>query len=80
MTRAFLYAGVPSLVVSMWPVDDKSSALLMNEFYLNLKHGLSKRQALQQAKVKLLDSKGWDRDPFYWGSFILIGDGGNVTW
>ena len=74
MTRAFLYAGVPSLVVSMWPVNDESTAQLMANFYGNLKAGWSKSRALQKAKVALLQSQDWKRDPFYWGPFVLIGD------
>ncbi|MDZ7261131.1 MAG: CHAT domain-containing protein, partial [candidate division KSB1 bacterium] len=75
MTRAFLYAGVPSLVVSLWPVDDESTALLMKNFYQYLKTGLNKMQALQKAKLDLIKSNDWKQDPFYWGPFVLIGDG-----
>lgn len=78
MTRAFLYAGVPSLVVSLWPVDDESTALLMKSFYKYLRFGLNKTQALQKAKMDLSKSDDWKRDPFYWGPFVLIGDWSEV--
>jgi CHAT domain-containing protein/Tfp pilus assembly protein PilF len=74
MTRAFLYAGTPSMVVSLWPVDDESTALLMKYFYHYLKIGNNKSKALQKAKIYLIKSSDWKRDPFYWGSFVLIGD------
>ena len=74
MARAFLYAGAPSLVVSLWPVKDESTAELMKLFYRNLKAGMPKNQALQKTKVELIRAKGWKRDPFYWGAFVLIGD------
>ncbi|MFQ5652299.1 MAG: CHAT domain-containing protein [bacterium] len=74
MSRAFLYAGAKSLVVSLWPVNDESTAELMNHFYQNLRKGMAKNRALQQAKIKLLKSKDWRRDPFYWGAFVLMGD------
>jgi len=74
MTRAFLYAGTPSLVVSLWPVKDESTAELMKSFYHDLKTGMPRNRALQKAKVMLIQSGDWRRDPFYWGAFVLIGD------
>lgn len=74
MARAFLYAGAPSLVVSLWPVNDASTAELMQNFYRNLRAGMPKNRALQQARVQLIHAKDWKRDPFYWGAFVLIGD------
>lgn len=74
MSRAFLHAGVPSIVASLWPVDDESTALFMGRFYLCLKNGMSRTRALQQAKIALIESKDLKRDPFYWAPFILIGD------
>ncbi|MFQ5604350.1 MAG: CHAT domain-containing protein [bacterium] len=74
MTRAFQYAGVPSLVVSLWPVNDESTAELMKYFYRNIKAGLPKNRALQKAKIELIHANDWRRDPFYWGAFVLIGD------
>jgi tetratricopeptide (TPR) repeat protein len=73
MTRAFLYAGVPSLVVSLWPVNDESTALLMQNFYRYLNQGEKKNRALQRAKIDLIRSTDWKKDPFYWGAFVLIG-------
>ncbi len=74
ITQAFLYAGVPSAVVSLWQVDDESTAYLMKNFYKYLKEGYNKTQALQKAKIELIQSSDWKRDPFYWGAFVLNGD------
>jgi CHAT domain-containing protein/Tfp pilus assembly protein PilF len=75
VSRAFLYAGVPSLVVSLWNVDDRATSILMESFYGHLKDGLSKKQALQRAKLDYLRSApAGKKDPFYWAPFILIGD------
>jgi CHAT domain-containing protein len=74
MSRAFLHAGVPSVVVSLWPVEDASTAEFMNNFYICLKKGMSKSRALQQAKIKMLESADIKQDPFYWSPFVLIGD------
>jgi len=73
MSRAFLYAGAKNLLVSLWPVNDESTAELMEVFYANLTRGMSMVKALQQAKIKLIRSENWRRNPFYWGTFVLIG-------
>jgi len=73
ISRAFLYAGVPSIIVSLWPVEDESTSVLMNRFYQYLNKGYNKNRALQRAKIDLIHSKDHKRDPFYWASFVLIG-------
>jgi CHAT domain-containing protein len=75
MSRAFLYAGVPSLVVSLWSVDDVATASIMREFYSQLRKGRNKNEALRQAKLDYLrTAREEKKDPFYWAPFILIGD------
>ncbi len=74
LSRAFMYAGTPSIVVSLWSVSDASTATLMEELYRNLiEKGLSKGDALRQAQLSLIDS-GHYAHPFYWAPFTLIGD------
>jgi CHAT domain-containing protein/Tfp pilus assembly protein PilF len=72
--RAFLYAGARSLVVSLWNINDRSTAQLMKDFYKHLLAGEGKSHALRTAKLHMLQSerKAY-RHPFYWGSFVLIG-------
>jgi len=70
LTRGFLYAGTPSLVVSLWTVNDRSTAQLMRRFYLGLNSGLSKPAALREA---ILEVKGEFPHPFYWAPFVLMG-------
>ncbi len=72
LTGAFLYAGAPRVIVSLWPVEDQSTAELMKNFYLSLNNGFTKARALQKAKIDLIQSKGKIRNPFYWAPFILI--------
>jgi len=75
ISRAFMYAGVPSLVVSLWSVDDKATSEIMKSFYKHLQAGLNKKQSLRQAKIDYLNTvSGNSNDPFYWAPFILIGD------
>jgi CHAT domain-containing protein len=83
LTRAFLYAGAASAVVSLWKVEDQSTSLLMEKFYQWLKKGSNKAEALRQAKLEILNSKIELKalgdvqslaSPFFWAPFILIGD------
>lgn len=75
IARGFAYAGVPSVVMSLWKVSDRSTARLMKYFYTYLKAGYSKDKALQLAKLEFLG----ENDPFYsnphfWAGFVQIGD------
>jgi CHAT domain-containing protein len=57
LTRAFIYAGTPSVVASLWSVDDSSTAHLMASFYRNLKT-MSKVEALRQAQLGFIRGEG----------------------
>jgi CHAT domain-containing protein len=72
MTRAFLYAGASSVVVSLWQVDDVSTADLMVGFYSQLKAGLDRSEALRHAKLELIDRSRYSH-PYFWAPFILVG-------
>ena len=71
LMRGFLYAGAPSLVVSLWAVSDRSTADLMREMYSHIRAGASKREALRRAQLKVKDAYG---HPYYWAPFVLMGD------
>ena len=58
LARSFMYAGVPSLVVSMWQVNDASTSLIMQGFYQNLAKGMDKAEALRQAKLEYIRKVG----------------------
>ena len=70
LARGFLYAGTPSLVVSLWTVNDRSTAQLMRRFYQGLQRGLSKSRALRDAMVEV---KASFPHPYYWAPFVLMG-------
>ncbi len=55
LTRALIYAGTPSVLVSLWQVNDLSTLILMENFYRELGNGLNKAQALQQAQLALMN-------------------------
>jgi CHAT domain-containing protein/lipopolysaccharide biosynthesis regulator YciM len=73
LTRALIYAGTPSVIVSLWSVDAKSTQELMVEFYKLLKEGKDKATALQQAQIKIMEKEEYSH-PYYWAPFILVGD------
>jgi CHAT domain-containing protein len=71
LERAFIAAGVKSVMSSLWNVSDSSTALLMTEFYKNLQKNPNKTQALQQA---MLATKKKYPSPFDWAGFTFTGD------
>lgn len=74
LTRAFMYAGTPSVLASLWSVSDMSTATLMGDFYSNLIPGkLDKADALRRAKLACIGENQFAH-PFYWASFVMIGD------
>ncbi|MCI0615077.1 CHAT domain-containing protein [bacterium] len=79
LMRAFFSAGARNVVVSLWNVDDKSTAQLMKNFYKHMKNGKSRVESLRQAKLDLLQSaeKGYAayKAPYYWSPFVLVGSG-----
>jgi CHAT domain-containing protein/predicted negative regulator of RcsB-dependent stress response len=67
-------AGARSALASLWFINDRASALLVSEFYRQLRDpGLSKAEALRLAQIKLLEDKRY-RHPGYWAPFLLIGN------
>lgn len=73
LSRAFLYAGARSVVVSLWSVSDISTGHLMKNFYQHLAGNLGNAAALRLAKLEMLHSVAETRHPYYWAPFIAIG-------
>jgi CHAT domain-containing protein len=75
LARSFMYAGVPSIVMSLWKVNDQSTSQIMPLFYQNLSKGMEKSRALRDAKLEYLETAELAyRHPFYWASFVALGD------
>jgi CHAT domain-containing protein/Tfp pilus assembly protein PilF len=73
ISRAFLCAGTPSVLVSLWDVYDRSTADLMTSFYRNLEtKGLNKAAALRAARLEMIQNPKFNH-PYYWAPFVLIG-------
>jgi CHAT domain-containing protein len=74
LTRGFLYAGAAAVAASLWQVQDRSTAALMERFYRGLLAGGERpAAALRQAQLAMLAEPRW-RDPYYWAGFVLYGD------
>ena len=74
LTRAFMYAGTPRVLASLWKVDDAATAELVKLFYTAmLKHDLPPSAALRSAQIEMSKHKLW-QSPYYWASFVLQGE------
>jgi CHAT domain-containing protein len=77
LTRAFIYAGAPTVGVSLWSVADKSTAELMTDFYKRLlTSGATPARpsaAMREAQLAMIAGKKYSA-PFYWAPFVLVGD------
>lgn len=79
LTRAFIYAGAPTVGVSLWSVADKSTADLMTDFYKRLLAtpasgpSVSASAAMREAQLAMIAGKKYSA-PFYWAPFVLVGD------
>ncbi len=76
LNRAFIYAGAPTVIASLWSVNDEATGALMASFYRHLRQGKSKAAALQAAQA---ETRARYPHPYYWAGFVLTGDAGKST-
>ena len=75
LARGFSFAGVKSILTTLWNVSDKKAGKLMALFYKNISKGLKKDDALRQAKLEYIaTSSEREAAPFYWASYIAMGN------
>lgn len=80
LARGFIYAGIPSLLMTLWEIEDQASSDIMSGFYENLRDGMPTDLALQQAKIRFLESAGKIKShPSYWAGFVNIGEPVEIT-
>ncbi|MEA2176595.1 MAG: hypothetical protein QOD00_4187 [Blastocatellia bacterium] len=70
LARGFFSNGVPTLLLSLWTVDDEATAALMVNFYTRLRAGARPAAALRHAQLQLLKEQP---HPFFWSPFVLVG-------
>jgi CHAT domain-containing protein len=71
LSRSLIAAGVPTVVVSLWAVNDSSTSVLMSDFYRNLKANPNKAQALRTAMLTTMKQYP---NPSDWAAFMLVGE------
>jgi CHAT domain-containing protein/Tfp pilus assembly protein PilF len=70
LTRSFIYAGTPSIITTLWKVNDRTSYELVREFYSNLR-SMKKSEALRQAQLATMKEFP---PPFFWAAYGLTGE------
>jgi CHAT domain-containing protein/Tfp pilus assembly protein PilF len=79
LARGFMYAGVPSIVMTLWEIEDNSSATIMDKFYRGLKEGNSISDALRNSKLSYLnESDQLHSHPYFWAAYVQIGDKSSI--
>ncbi|MET0552233.1 MAG: CHAT domain-containing tetratricopeptide repeat protein [Vicinamibacteria bacterium] len=75
LTRAFMHAGAPRVLASLWPIDDLASSELMTRTYAGMlgPRTLAPAAALREAQLQMLRHRRW-RAPYYWAAFQLQGE------
>ncbi len=74
LTRGFMYAGARRVVVSLWNVNDKATAALMQRLYVGmLRSNKTPAAALRAAQIELLRTRQW-QSPYYWAAFVMQGE------
>ena len=74
LTRGFMYAGAPRVLVSLWSVSDEGTSELMTRFYKKmLEDKLPPAAALRAAQIEMLQNPQW-KNPYYWAAFTLQGE------
>ncbi len=74
MARGFIFAGVPSIIMTLWAVEDQSGSILMTKFYKNLVSGMEIDEALREAKLEYLaEADQLGAHPYLWSGYVSIG-------
>ena len=74
LNRALLFAGTPTVIASLWNVDDAATGLLMRQFYTYLQQGVNSAEALQKAQNWLRQTHPEYAHPYFWSAFALTGE------
>lgn len=74
LAQGFLQAGSQAVTMSLWEAQDGSTAYIMGQYYSNLKQGMAKNAALQQAKLDYLALSSHQKHPFFWAAFVNVGN------
>lgn len=73
LSRAFTKAGAPTVVASLWSVNDASTRDTMTNFYKEILAGQSKAESMRRAQLKAMHDPRFAH-PYYWAPFVILGD------
>ncbi|MCB0564942.1 MAG: CHAT domain-containing protein [Phaeodactylibacter sp.] len=73
LAHAFAYAGCSDIVMSLWPVKDRTTPVLVKRYYDNMAAGMDRCEALRQAKLYYLEYDELFAHPYYWSGFLYMG-------
>ena len=80
MSRSFLRAGCPTIIMSLWQVPDKPTANVMVSFYQFLSNGKKPNESLRKAKLTYINTMDWRlAHPGNWAGMIVMGDTQAIT-
>ena len=80
LSHAFTYAGCPSVVMSLWKIDEKANAEILNQFYEGLNKRQLKSKSLRDAKLSFIENAPPElKHPYYWSGLVLIGADKEMT-
>jgi CHAT domain-containing protein len=71
LAGAFLKSGSPTVLATLWQVDDSATRVFMNHFYTALSKGDSPQESVKNAQLELLGSAQFQH-PYYWAGFLLF--------
>ena len=75
LARGFIHAGVPTIIMSLWAMEDHSGSKIVTLFYEYLSKGHNVDEALRNAKLDYLEtSDNFSAHPYLWSAFVTIGD------
>lgn len=75
LARGFIYSGCPSIVMTLWSVEDKSGVKLMTNFYKSLLKGETKSEALRNSKIEFIEKADQLKaHPYFWSGYVVIGN------
>ena len=72
--RGFIYAGAANVMMSLWPIDDKRSTEITNDYYKFLSNKTTKDESLRHAKLNFIKNYSHISHPYYWAPFITYGN------
>lgn len=80
LSRGFKIAGCRNILMTLWSVNDRASAKLIENFYKNLNEGINKNQALRKAKLDYLaNHDDINANPYYWAGHVMMGSKGDLA-